>query len=67
MGVESTPLEFVFRRNHFKKYPPKYPPLHSIKTLTNIDVLLFWVREADFSRAFTDRDLEFTQVVKKQY
>ena len=36
VGVESTQLESVFRRNRFKKYPPKYPPLHSITTLTNI-------------------------------
>ena len=36
VGVESTPLESVFKRNRLKKYPPKYPPLHSIITLTNI-------------------------------
>ena len=28
-------MESVFRRNRFKKYPPKYPPLFSIKI--NID------------------------------
>ena len=27
-GVESIPLESVFRRNHFQKYPPKNAPLH---------------------------------------
>ena len=32
VGVEYTQLESVFRRNCFKKYPP----LHSITTLTNI-------------------------------
>ena len=36
VGVEYTQLESAFRRNCFKKYPPKYTPLHSITTLTNI-------------------------------
>ena len=30
VGVESIPFESVSRRNLFKKYPAKNPPLHSI-------------------------------------
>ena len=63
MGVESIPLESVFRRNHFKKYPPKNQPLHSI--IINIDVLLCRVREAGhnvYSRVFTDSDLNLIRV-----
>ena len=59
MGVESIPLESVFRGNHIQKYPP----LHSI--IINIDVLLCRVREADYnvySRVFTDRHLALTRV-----
>ena len=36
VGVESTPLESVFKRNRLKKYPHKYSPLNSIITLSNI-------------------------------
>ena len=63
MGVEFIPLESVFRRNHFQKYPPKNPPLHSI--IINIYVLLCRVREADYnvySRVFNDRDLALIRV-----
>ena len=63
MAVESIPLESVFRRNHFQKYPPKNPPLHS--TIINIDVLLCRVRGANhnvYSRVFTDRDLALMRV-----
>ena len=58
MGLKSIPLESVFRQNHFQKYPPKNPPLHSI--IINTDVLLCRLREANhnvYSRVFTDRDL----------
>ena len=58
MGVESIPLESVFRGNHIQKYP-----LHSI--IINIGVLLCRVREADYnvySRVFTDRHLALTRV-----
>ena len=63
MGVECIPLESVFRGNHIQKYPPKNAPPHSI--IINIDVLLCWVREADYnvySRVFTDRHLALTRV-----
>ena len=63
MGLESIPLESIFRQNHFQKYPPKNPPLHSI--IINTDVLLCRVREANhnvYSRVFTDRDLALIRV-----
>ena len=63
MGLESIPLESVFRQNHFQKYLPKNPPLHSI--IINTDVLLCRVREANhnvYSRVFTDRDLALIRV-----
>ena len=63
MGVESIPLESVYRRNRFKKYPAENPPLHSI--IINIDVLLCLVRETAhnvYSRVITDRDLALIRV-----
>ena len=60
MGLEYTPLESVFRRNHFKKYPPKYPPLYSIK-IDDCYVGLELTQNV-YSRVFTDRRLAFTRV-----
>ena len=63
MGLESIPLGSIFRQNHFQKYPPKNPLLHSI--IINTDVLLCRVREANhnvYSRVFTDRDLALMRV-----
>ena len=57
MGLESIPLESVFRQNHFQKYPPKNPPLHSI--IINTDVL---ANHNVYSRVFTDRDLALIRV-----